>query len=467
MKADPVRARALEVLNRVDEGQNLDPLLHAALEALTEPQEKAFLAELVRGTLQWRGRYDHVIAAFVRKRPPSDPRLLNLLRLSLHQLLTLDGVPAYAAVHQGAELCRQMGSPRQVGFVNGLLQNIKRAVLDKPEDKEQSSAATETDRSDVVDGRTERMRRLFAGLESDPAAWMAAWHSHPLWLVRRWVKRYGAQMAAEICAGNNRPVAMAFHVLAPADPQAAAAFLAEAGCPVEQGNHARTLIARGRPSRALLTTILEQRSDLIVQDPTVQEATGWMFEPVEGTADRAGRCLDFCAAPGGKTARLAAALPDSWQITAMDNRRNRMELLTATLDRTGNQQVETVMSDGLRPPFPEGSFDAILLDGPCSGTGVMRHHPEGRWRLAPEIPARNGRLLKELTERCADLLAPGGLLMYATCSLEAEENEQVLDAVLSARTDLEPATAENWRRSWLPTESGSDGFFAARLKKTK
>ena len=165
MKADPVRARALGVLNQVHDGQPLDSLLDENLSALDSDQEKAFLAELVRGTLQWRGRYDHIIAHFVQKRSPRDPRLLNLLRLSLHQLLTLDGVPVYAAIHQGGELCRKMVSPHLVGFVNGLLQNVKRSILE-PEHSEDAPSG--------IDPRLAKMQALFARLETGSTAWLAA-----------------------------------------------------------------------------------------------------------------------------------------------------------------------------------------------------------------------------------------------------------------------------------------------------
>ncbi|MBU8870530.1 MAG: hypothetical protein KOO60_06670 [Gemmatimonadales bacterium] len=479
MKVDPVRLRALDILNRVLDGQALDSLLDENLEALKLPQEKAFLAELVRGTLQWRGRYDHVIAHFVSKRPPRDPRLLNLLRLSLHQLLALDGVPPYAAIHQGGELCRKSVSPRLVGFVNGLLRNVKRAVLDGDESEDAQANS---------DLRVRRLRPVFEQLEADPAAWLAAWHSHPLWLVRRWIERYGLDCASEICQWNNQPVNLAFHVLAPAEPAEAAAYLAEVDCPVLLRDYGRTLVTQNRLSRVQLTGILEQRPDLIVQDPVVQEATAWLTQgllemeipagnlagatdPDTGLSGHDLRCLDLCAAPGGKTAHLAATLPDPWRITAMDNRRGRVRLLGGTLKRIESRSVDMVLADGNNPPFAAGTFSAVLLDGPCSGTGVLRHHPDGRWRLNPETLVRNGKILGELAASAVDLLAPGGCLLYATCSLESEENEDVLDALLEGRDDLEPVieagsdTDLEWRRGWLPPEAGGDGFFAARLRK--
>ena len=126
-----------------------------------------------------------------------------------------------------------------------------------------------------------------------------------------------------------------------------------------------------------------------------------------------------------------------------------------------------LLADGGKPPFGPGTFAAVLLDGPCSGTGVLRHHPEGRWKLKAGVPALKGAALVKLASQAADLLVPGGLLMYATCSLEPEENEDVIDTLLAQRDDLEPAPAGcgQWRRSWLPGEAQGDGFFAARMRK--
>lgn len=449
MKVDPVRARALDILQRVHDGAALDAVLGRHLDELDSERDKAFLAELVRGTLQWRGRYDHVVAGFARKRPPRDPRLLNLLRLSLHQLIGLDGVPAYAAVDQGAELCRAAVSARLVGFVNGLLQAVRRRVSVSGADEQAVSE--------------QRLRPLFADLQDDPPAWLAAWHSHPPWLVRRWCERYGFEQAESICAANNLPVRPAFRVLEPAPPGPAAAYLAAAGCPVRTAADPRTLLCEGRVPGAVLRRVLGERRELIVQDPSVQEATGWLLEalPANGLP-----LADLCAAPGGKTARLAAACGEDATIVAMDNRPARLRLLVDTLQRTGMPNVSVVQGDGTAPPLAAGRFGAVLLDGPCSGTGVLRRHPDGRWGLHPEAPVRNGERLLSLANQAVDLLAPGGVLLYATCSLEREENEDVLDRLLGGRGDLEPVPGTESRRRWLPGIGEGDGFFAARLRRT-
>lgn len=456
MSADALRETALEILIEVYEGELLDVMLEEAISAEEDPRHGALLAELVLGTLQWRGRYQHILKQFVLRKPSKQSNELALFHMTLHQMLGMDGVPVYAAIHQAGELCRSHVSQGKVGFVNGVLQSINRRVLSGDE---QSSGQREV-----------RMKALFKNLEGDEAAHIAAWESHPKWLVQRWLDRFGLRPTEEICAFNNQSVVLAFHVLAPANPAEIAEKMDAAGLAVRPGRRPRTLWAEERPSRVLLRKILEQHPCLIVQDPAVQQATTWLMQGSEilaGTALEDLPVLDMCAAPGGKTARLAASWPGKGAVVAMDNRPPRIALLENTVQRLANPRIEVTMADGLDAPFPPNHFGAILLDGPCSGTGVMRHHPDGRWRLEKRMPGRNGRTLRKLANAAMDLLAPGGLLMYATCSLEPQENELVLDKLIAERDDVvvsEDADG-NWSRQWLPGEFGGDGFFAARLMK--
>ena len=456
MSADPLREQALEILIAVYDGEPLDALLEEAIAGQADRRHGALLAELVRGTLQWRGRYQHILRQFVRRKVSTQSNELALFHLTLHQMLGMDGVPVYAAIHQAGELCRSHVSRNKVGFVNGVLQSINRKLL--------SDDAVGNNR------REANMKALFEDLSGDAGAHIAAWQSHPQWLVQRWLERFGQRPTEEICLFNNQPVAIAFHVLAPANPASVAEDLDNAGLSVRPGNHPRTLWAEDRPNRAQLLEVLEQHPCLIVQDPAVQEATNWLMassKVISGTAMEDMPVLDMCAAPGGKTARLAAAWPGQGAVVAMDNRPSRVALLENTVKRLSNPRIEVLQGDGLHTPFPPNHFGAILLDGPCSGTGVLRHHPDGRWRLEKRLPGRNGRILRKLAHAAMDLLAPGGLLMYATCSLEPLENELVLDKLMTERDDVITVEDEigNWQRQWLPGEIGGDGFFAARLMK--
>ncbi len=459
MSIDPLRQQALEIIVEVYEGEALDPLLDRALNNLEDRRQAGFLAELVRGTLQWTGRYHHILKCFLKRKPSHDNKELALFHMTLHQLLGLDGVPAYAAIHQAGELCRSYVEERKVGFVNGVLQAVRRRLL--PEES-----------LDMAQ-REALMKPLFENLIDDHVAWLAAWYSHPHWLVQRWVDQYGAGPAEAICDFNNQPVVMAFHVLEPADPVDVATALGQAGLEVIPGLHPRTLLLEDRPGRARLGEIMEQHPCLIVQDPTVQAATRWLLSSSSVLANSPLEdmpVLDMCAAPGGKSVCLAIDWPGSGTIVALDNRPFRIGLLKSTVKRTGQSRIEVVDGDGLDAPFTPGHFGAVLLDGPCSGTGVMRHHPDGRWALSNRKPGRNGRTLRKLAHASLDLLAPGGLLLYATCSLEPLENELVLDKLMAERDDVEicPDEQGTWKRQWLPGDSSEepgDGFFAARLRK--
>ncbi|MFO7610410.1 MAG: hypothetical protein R6X35_14690, partial [Candidatus Krumholzibacteriia bacterium] len=194
-------------------------------------------------------------------------------------------------------------------------------------------------------------------------------------------------------------------------------------------------------------------------------ATGWLLA---GLPAPDGPVLDLCAAPGGKTRRLAAAWPDAPLLVAADARVGRLPLLRDAAARGDGCPVALAAADGAAPPFAPGRFAVVLLDGPCSGTGVLRHHPDGRLRLRPGVPAANGRILRVLARQAAELLRPGGVLLYATCSLEPEENEQVLDSLLAGGVPLAPLPHPDdglWRRTWLPGAGDGDGFFAARLRR--
>lgn len=454
MSADPVRLLALDLLISTEDGGLLDPALDRALTGLRsgggDERSAAFLSELVRGTLQWRDRYDHLVDTYATRRSPRDPRLRWLLRLSLHQLLALDGVPARAVLHQAGELCRARLSNRLVGFVNGLLQTVRRRL--RPDD--------DLDPAE----RQRRLRAAFRTLETDGAAWLAAWHSLPGWLVARWLQRWDPVTVAAVCEATNAPVPVFLRVLEGADPESVAAVAAETGAAVSRTADPRCLELAGRPRRAEIADLLARQRRLIVQDATVQEATSWLLEAV---GEAPGPVVDLCAAPGGKTARLAAACPGAEVLVAVDRAPARIRRLAGSAKRIEGRTVPVVLGDGTAPPFRTASCGAVLLDGPCTGTGVLRHHPEGRWLLEPESPRRHGLVLLELARCGAELLRPGGVLLYATCSLEPEENERVIGALLHADPQLVPAPDDEgrWQRRWLPGQAPGDGFFAARLRR--
>lgn len=440
MSLDPVRHAAWSTLVASEGGASLDAGLDAAQSRFDDPRDRRFLAELVRGAVQWRARYDRLIDVLSRRKGGPHPKVRLVLRLGLHQLLAMDRVPAYAAVDQSVRLTRRVSGTGAAPYVNGLLQGVARRV---------------------ADGGVDALRPLFPDPAAEPAAHLAAWESHPEWLVTRWIERFGLEDAGRLCRCDNRRPHLDFRVLEPAEPEAVATRLATAGCPVEPVPlDARALRADATPDRATLADLLASEPDLIVQDAAVQAATAFLG------AELRGRMLDLCAAPGGKTVHLLARLGAAAAVVAADRSSERLGRIAATMDRTGRAPLGLLAADGLCAPFADGRFDAVLLDGPCSGTGVLRRHPDGRWRLRPDTPASNAETLLALAREARRLLVPGGLLLYATCSLEPEENEWVVDSLLSEYPDLAPApVAGSWQRAWWPHRDGADGFFAARIRR--
>lgn len=441
MTGEIQRRLALQTLVQVSAGRPLAPLLDVALAALPPGVSRGFLVELVKGSLTWQGRYEHLIRRFSRRRVPRESVLVNLLRLSLHQLVAMAAVPDYAAIHQAGELCRSEVSRQLVPYVNGLLQNVARRLAGPAETRE------------------DRLRTLFPPRDTDPRGFLATYHSHPRWLIDRWLPRFGLTACEALCRHNNRVAPLTFHVLGSVEPDAVAARLSQQGLSLVQGRrHERALLLEQRLDRQTLTDLLAGEPGLIVQDEGAQEVTAWL------AAGCRGRVLDLCAAPGGKTFHIGHLRPPGTSLVAMDINRERLALLQQTAKRIETDNLSVLLADGLTPPFAAGCFDTVLVDGPCSGTGVMRHHPEGRWRLRQESLLRYRARLLELARRAASLLSPGGCLLYATCSLEPEENTEVVDALLAAEPSLEfQPGRDKALRAWLPHETGTDGFFAARL----
>ncbi len=428
----------------MERGVALETSLSQALEQISDPRERALLAELVSGATRWRGRYDHIIDLFAKQpdRVQIDVRII--LRLGLHQLIACDQIPDYAAVDQSVRLIRSRKGSRQAGFVNGVLQSFRRRA---------GATATE---------RVEKLPSLFPDTQDHLVEYLTAWTSHPRWLVERWVRNYGEAEAARICTVNNEVPALWFHVLAPFDPQTARQDLVDSGWVCEPGADPRSLRSTDRIPRAQLVELMACRPHLIVQDHTVQEATRFLMTGIDGPV------LDLCAAPGGKTLHIRADRPVDELFVALDRGDRRLGPLRQNLERVEPNPISVLSADGMRAPFVAGSFGAVLLDGPCSGTGVMRHHPEGRWQLNEASLHRNADTLLALAKEAVRVLRPGGTLLYATCSLEPEENQNVVEQLLSVCPDVRPVPATQWHpseRSWQPRTNGGDGFFAARLRK--
>lgn len=431
-RATAARRVALDVLRRVRAGEFADRALGAAAARLRE-RERAWTLELAYGTLRLRGRLDHWLGALVRGGLPSlDPEVLDVLRLGAYQLREMGGVPAYAAVSQSVELARDAGSGRAAGLVNGVLQALRRGG--------------------------DRIR--FPDPVDDPLGHATTWGSHPDWLVARWLERWGVDAMLRLVEANNRRPDV---YLRPIGVQREEALrrLAAGGVPAEVvpwAPDALRLADSADTARALACL------PAVVQDP----AAAWVAR--YGAPAAGAEVLDLCAAPGGKA--LAFAERAGWVIAA-DISPARLEQVRENVARVGwEARVALVAADARTPPFRPS--DVVLLDAPCTGTGTLARHPDARWRIAPADLVSLAALQRELLRAAATTVRPGGLLIYSTCSLEREENELQVERFLAASpgwaldpgAPLAPEASDGGGYLMvLPQRTGTDGAFAARLRR--
>lgn len=398
---DNVRAAAGWVLERTL--QSLAPVesfLDMALARFDE-RDQGLLRELVMGSLRWLRRLDHVIAqASSRRFDQIEAALHSPLRIATYQLLFLDRVPAHAAVHEAVEQAHQLTHRGGASFVNGVLRRIAR----------------------------EPRLEAWPVEEADPVRRLAIENSHPDFLVARWLERFGRERALALMEANNRPKPM--QLLAFRDRggrELLAESLIDDGLEVEPATLSALglTVRRGNP----LTTAAFRRGDLYIQDEASQ-AAALMPPPRPGE-----RVLDAAAAPGGKSFSLLASEPGV-RVTAADVSLPRALVLRSNLRRL-RRHLPLLVADAGAPPL-RGSFDRVILDLPCSGTGTLRRHPELKWRISEGEIGRLTRQAVRLLEGGAPLVAPGGVLAAITCSLEREENEDVVARFLGSRSDFAP-----------------------------
>ncbi|HSL54145.1 MAG TPA: 16S rRNA (cytosine(967)-C(5))-methyltransferase RsmB [Pyrinomonadaceae bacterium] len=417
----PARLAASRILQQVETGAYSSILL-AAEEPHLQPADRALCHELVLGVLRWQLFLDRIAEHFSRRRVESlDAAVRIALRLGLYQLRFLTRVPASAAVNESVSLVRAARLSSATAFVNAVLRRVVRESEYDPV-------------ADVVDS-----------LEK-----IAVRTSHPAWLIERWVNSFGVEEAEAFARANNIVPPTSFRVVANRASQCEIlSRLSAAGAALESSD-----IVNGawRVTGALsLLREMSAAGEIYLQDEASQLVAGMMeVKPGE-------RVLDLCAAPGGKTTLMADRAGDDAFIVAADRSATRMATVVSTMRLHELKSITPVILDATEQlPFPRESFDRVLVDAPCSGTGTLRANPEIRWRLAPADFASFASQQKRIVSRAVEVLKPGGRLVYSTCSVEREENEEVIETV-----DLKVIKTS---RTW-PQREGSDGFFMSILEK--
>jgi 16S rRNA (cytosine967-C5)-methyltransferase len=433
LKVTPARWAALDTLRAVRRGELADLALGRALERVS-PRDRGWTQELVYGTLRLRGRIDYLLARFVRRGLDAlEADVLDTLRLGAYQLLEMGSVPVYAAVSQAVEMAKAVGGRGAGGLVNGVLHALDRGWRDVE----------------------------FPQFERDPIGHLVTWGSHPRWLVERWVARYGAEGARGLVEANNRRPEL---YLRPIGLSAGDAVerLEAVGIAAEPVPFAPDALRVPPPTTAIEALAVVPA---VVQDPAAGLVVRYAAVP-PGT-----RVADLCAAPGGKAVALAESAA---YLVAADLSFGRLSRIRENVDRIGGLPVGPVVADARFPPIRP--VDAVLVDVPCTGTGTLRRHPDGKWRLKPEDLEALTRLQREILEAAATRVAPGGLLIYSTCSLEREENEDQVGAFLERHPEFAPEPppagtveaamiGDTGQLIVLPQAWGVDGSFAARLRR--
>jgi 16S rRNA (cytosine967-C5)-methyltransferase len=442
----PARLAAYRVLRAVNERRaDLPAALVRARADLPDDRDRALATEIVTGTLRWQGAFDHVIAAFAR-RPLQrlDPEVVDILRLTIFQLLHLDRVPASAAVNDAVDLTRSAGKRSAAALVNAVLRRVSRERRALP-----LPAREPAPREAALD-------------------YLSTTLSHPRWLVSRWLDRYGFEHTEAWCRFDNEPAPLTLRAnrLRTTRDELAGVL--------------RALGVRTGPTRFAPDGLIVEDGNPLTADPATQALFAVQDEASQLVALAAGatageRILDACAAPGGKATALAGDVGSHGLVVAADVRPRRVRLLAETVRAAGAERIRVVHADATRPmPFAE-VFDRVLVDAPCSGLGTLRRDPDIKWRRTEDELPRLADVQVRILRETGAAVRPGGRLVYATCSSEPEENEHVVAQFLAetpafraeplALAELPHLVNREGHLRTYPFRDGLEAFFAAAVVK--
>ncbi|MBW2478558.1 MAG: 16S rRNA (cytosine(967)-C(5))-methyltransferase RsmB, partial [Deltaproteobacteria bacterium] len=408
MPHDP-RKTALDVLNTLSKGKKtLDSILSEIPQhdRYLSRKDRALFTAMVFGVLRWRNRLDHIILHF-SKTPIQkiEPAVLNILRLGLFQIIYLDRVPDSAAVNTSVEMTKQIGAFRATGFVNALLRKSAKNY-------------------NGVD---------FPAFEKDPIAFLSAGQSLPGWLAKRWLKRFDREslMILSNTINSVPPITIRTNTLKTAREQLILSLENEVER-IEPATTAPDGIRLFNPKRAISDLSAFNNGWFQVQDEAAQ-LVSLLLDPQPAES-----VLDACAGLGGKTAHLAQLMRNQGHLVAMDKDEKKLQQLDSEMQRLGVSVVRTTCCDLNLPLDPKrhGSFDRILLDAPCSGLGVLRRNPDIKWTSSEADLKRHAGVQKRFLENLAERVKLNGILVYAVCSIEPEENETVIKVFLKKHPEF-------------------------------
>ena len=458
MAISPARTIAFDILKRVQtQGAFADDALREKLTVEIRREDAGLATDLTLGVLRWQRLLDFLIDRKLSSTKKSlDDEVRIALRMGVYQLWFHARVPARAAIYESVELVKRAKKRSAATLVNAVLRKLAAEATDLHADR----ATIDSFLPDNVP-LPERLGILY---------------SHPTWLVDRWINRFCEAQTRDLLESNNQVPTTSCHIYQADHLEEAVASLEQSGTRLRPGRLLRNarMLEGGNPSASEAL----QRSWIVIQDEASQ-AVAHLLNVVPGNT-----VLDLCAAPGGKTLLLAQPAGPDGRVIATDLHEPRVHAMNDRFNRAELRNVECISLDATQElPF-QNKFDRILVDAPCSGTGTLSRHPEIRWRIcAEDLADFHGRQVRLLVNALC-CLAPGGRLVYSTCSLEPEENEAVVNEVLSGKGGpfqvvtprdalqdhisspelLDSVISSDGFFRTFPPLHGTDGFFAAVIE---
>lgn len=440
-----VREAALGLLEMIDKNQSYSNLLLNNKIEKNEIDKKdiGLLTELTYGTLQRRMTLDYFLGPFIKKNRRLDSWVLQLLRLTLYQMVYLDKIPDRAAIYEAVEIAKKRGHKGIASLVNGVLRSIQREGVPS---------------FDLI---------------SDPIEKLSIETSHPKWLVERWAEQFGLEKTKSMCETNlTAPLQTARVNRTKIGRDECIKLLEDEGFQVEPSGIIPEAIkclkgnlAKSRVFRAGLVTIQDESSMLV----------GYALNIGEDE-----KILDACAAPGGKSTHIAEKLNNTGKVVSLDLHEHKVKLIADAAERLGLTNIEPNVMDSRKAPehFAGETFDRILLDAPCSGLGVMRRKPDLKYTKREKDLYSLKEIQLELLRSVSQLLKKGGTLVYSTCTVDKEENREVIESFLKGNNLFEgdftlkermpkaiQPLVDGYMLQILPQDIGSDGFYIACLRK--
>ncbi|GBD87015.1 ribosomal RNA small subunit methyltransferase B [bacterium BMS3Abin03] len=438
-----VRGLAVKILNRIERTDAyLDRLLDNEMRntELAGP-DKALLYEIVHGVIRWMGRLDWILNGFYKGTfSKAIPNLKNGLRVALYQIMFLDRVPDYAAVNEAVEFVKKLQGSKPAGLTNAVLRNIIRSK--------------------------ESIR--YPNPDEDVVGYLSAYYSHPSWMVKRYLERFGKEETEKLLIANNEKPYLTLRINAlRVQPEEFKSLLDSVKLRYNPGKFLPEFFKLQN-----LTNITAWeyfvRGYFNIQDESAGLACR-LLQVRDGM-----HILDLCAAPGGKTAYIAALMHDDGQIVAIDRFECRLKILRRNMQRLGLSSIKTIETDAL--VYQDGQFDRVLADVPCMGSGTLTKKPDIKWKKDIFDLRGLNELQYNLLCKAAELVKPGGVVVYSTCSIEPEENYQIVEKFLNSHSNFELENAEGKFPDEILDEHGCiqtyphkhkmDGAFAAKLVKT-